>query len=196
MHKTPWNEYYIPNCSKDNKEHEEIKHFNNKNNSEENLNKFKKNDNNNNNRSQSPRLNFGFHNKFTPEKHNSKVNFEEEKNVDILAIPRHGNFSNCFAMTFDIPKTKNKNKEEVNSIMKLGILNLDFENSKNEKNKIIQKNNKINLTKSSLNGSFMESPKKTIKRRNRNNSFDKNMTYEQGIKKGYFKSGRKIPFKV
>ena len=196
MHKTPWNEYYIPNCNNENKENEEIKHFSNRNYNEENINILKKNDNGNN-RSKSPKINFGFHNKFIFENHNnSKINIEEEKNLDILAIPKHNNFSNCFAMTFDIPKTKNKNKDEVNSIMKLGILNLDFNNNKSEKKAINQKHNKINITKSSLNGSFMETPKKAITRRNKNNSVDKNMTYEQGIKKGYFKSGRKIPFKI
>ena len=196
MHKTPWNEYYIPNCNNENKENEEIKHFSNRNYNEDNINILKKNDNGNN-RSKSPKINFGFHNKFIFENHNnSKINIEEEKNLDILAIPKHNNFSNCFAMTFDIPKTKNKNKDEVNSIMKLGILNLDFNNNKSEKKAINQKHNKINITKSSWNGSFIETPKKAITRRNKNNSVDKNMTYEQGIKKGYFKSGRKIPFKI
>ena len=107
--------------------------------------------------SKCPKVNLRFKNQFI---NDNKIN-EEEKNVDILTIPNHGNFGNCFAMTVDIPKTKNSNKKEVNSIIKLGILNHSFDkNIITERNAITQRSNNDKSTKYSMNNSFFITPKK------------------------------------
>ena len=144
MHKTPWDQYYIPIH---NGEKKEIKHIDEK----------KKNSNKSKDISKSPKVNLKFQNQFI---NDNKIN-EEEKNVDILTIPNHGNFGNCFAMTVDIPKTKNSNKKEVNSIIKLGILNHSFDkNIITERNAITQRSNNDKSTKNSMNNSFFITPKK------------------------------------
>ena len=64
-------------------------------------------------------------------------------------------------MTIDIPKTKNSNKKEVNSIIKLGILNHSFDkNIITERNAITQRSNNDKSTKYSMNNSFFITPKK------------------------------------
>ena len=104
MHKTHWDDYFIPNSN------------------QESVKKIIKNDDDN----EIKNNNIGK----LYEKYNNnmnKIDEEIEKNEDLLFIPKHNNITQCFAMTYELPKKK-FNDNDIKYIQKIGILTHSFDN--------------------------------------------------------------------
>lgn len=117
MHKTHWDDYFIPNSN------------------QESVKKIIKNDDDN----EIKNNNIGK----LYEKYNNnmnKIDEEIEKNEDLLFIPKHNNITQCFAMTYELPKKK-FNDNDIKYIQKIGILTHSFDNKL--KQKIDERNKKI-----------------------------------------------------
>ena len=117
MHKTHWDDYFIPNSNQESvkkiiKNEDENKIKNN------NVVKLYEKYNNNIN----------------------KIDEEIEKNEDLLFIPKHNNIGQCFAMTYELPKKK-INDKDIKYIQKMGILTHSFDIKL--KKKIDQKRKKM-----------------------------------------------------
>ena len=201
LHKTPWNEFYIPSRLDQPKEVPQK--------TEKTL-KSDDEDTNTNQKFKSK--------KQTKKNYNSnKVNLIDS----LLQIPEHDMIGSSPAMTNNIPKTKNDNKELIDGLSKLGVITHSFDKNgyyldDDDRNNKYKTGNGYTETKKNNRASSMEQTDKkqtffqntvnytqtqTINQQFLNSikNYSKD-DYERDLKflarQKYLPSGRRVPFKV